>query len=92
MSNERKFRLQVTEEELIALIAHHSMKLASVSGTALWKSGDSPQTEVSERLHDLVKRLNKTGPEAENETKAQSDGPQENKSEGAEAKPDTTGW
>lgn len=62
MSNERKFRLQVTEEELIALIGHHSVKINEkvYGGTT-----GLPSVENSERLHDLMKRLHKTTPEIE---------------------------
>lgn len=56
MSNERKFRLQVTEDELIALIKHHSYNIMDHV---------NPIPDMSERLHDLVKRLHKTSPEIE---------------------------
>lgn len=56
MSNERKFRLQVTEDELLALIQFHG---ANISNTA------KPSIDTSERLHDLVKRLNKETPDIE---------------------------
>lgn len=60
MSNERKFRLQVTEGELSALIHHHSMIIQN-----LIEAEKQVTSEMSERLHDLVKRLNRTTPEIE---------------------------
>lgn len=54
--SERKFRLQVTEDELKALIQFHAQDIFG-----------NMTTEVSERLHDLMKRLHKTTPDIEPE-------------------------
>lgn len=55
MSNERKFKIQVTEDELKALIDHNLLKLQSYGYTV----------ETSARIHDLTKRLNRETPEIE---------------------------
>lgn len=58
--SERKFTLKITEGELLALIYHHSIIIARDIETEV-----NPAIDNSERLHDLVKRLNKTTPEIE---------------------------
>lgn len=55
--SERKFRLQVTEEELKNLILYHACKIMN--------SEKEITVKRSERMHDLTKRLHKTGPEIE---------------------------
>lgn len=60
MSNERKFRLQVTEDELKALISHHANSITSGLFGAI-------TTDISARIHDLTKRLHSDAPEISND-------------------------
>lgn len=52
MTNERKIKLTVTESELQALIQHHAAKFMSYDDKSF-------TTDISSRIHDLTKRLNK---------------------------------
>lgn len=54
----KTFKLTVTEDELKALIKYHSSIMAD---------GYHYEPDTSERLHNLVKRLNKETPEIEND-------------------------
>lgn len=59
--SERKFGLKVTEGELIALIHHHTLIIKNTIEDDVAK----PVIEVSERLHNLMKRLHNDKPEIE---------------------------
>ena len=51
----KTFKLQITEEEMVALIDFHTRKLSS----------QRPSIEVAQRIVDLTRRLNKDTPEIE---------------------------
>ena len=53
----KTFKLTVTEDELKALINHHAFNMANREGPF--------DTDTSERIHNLTKRLNKDTPEIE---------------------------
>ncbi len=72
----KTFGLRVNEEELMALIKHHSYNIMD---------HQSPLPEMSERLHNLVKRLHKDTPEVEDEK--QPEAPAANQPEAPKA-----GW
>lgn len=59
--SERKFGLKLTEGELIALIHHHTLIIKNAIEDDVYK----PAIEMSERLHNLVKRLHNDKPEIE---------------------------
>ena len=52
----KTFKLQITEEELIALIAYNTDKLSGMA---------HPPLEIAQRIVDLTRRLNKDTPEIE---------------------------
>lgn len=62
----KTYGLRINEDELMALIGFHSMCI---------QAHESPTVEMSARLHDLIKRLNKNEPEieeAQNNEKSQT--------------------
>jgi hypothetical protein len=50
----KTWTVKLYEDELKALIQHHTIKIAE---------HDNPTTDMSERLHNLVKRLHKETPD-----------------------------
>mgnify|MGYP003440998536 CR=1 FL=1 len=52
----RTFKLTVTEDELKAIIRHHTNHMAI----------DGYKVDTSARIHDLTKRLNKRNDDADN--------------------------
>ena len=62
----KTFKLTVTEDELKALINHYHYK-------HVYKP--SYDTEISERIHTLTKRLNKDTPEIESELVQRANAP-----------------
>ena len=65
----KTWKLTVNEEELKALIWHHShLHLHSAEPY----DEDKPDVERSARIHDLTKRLNRETPEIETEVKNES--------------------
>lgn len=54
MSNDRKFKVTLNEDELKAVISYNSGRL--------W---ENYSVECSARIHDLTKRLNRDTPEVE---------------------------
>ena len=62
----KTFKLTVTEEELKALISHHAINMHT-----------NFDTETSERIHTLTKRLNKDTPEIEGDPRPQETRQQE---------------
>ena len=56
----KTFKLTVTEDELKALINHHSRIIQNSI-----EDGALPSIDTSERIHNLTKRLNKDTPEIE---------------------------
>lgn len=67
MANGKTWKLTVDEEELRALINHNNAKLFNEC-----------KPEISARLHDLVKRLNKDTPDVEQEQPTAEAQPQAN--------------
>lgn len=59
----KTWTLKVNEEELRALIIHHANRMAH--GIGLTMVSEALNTEVSGRIHDLTKRLNKGDAEGE---------------------------
>ncbi len=53
----KKYRVELTEDELRALIRHHGDKI----------SMDSIDADTSRRIHDLTKKLKNDGPEISND-------------------------
>lgn len=51
----KTFTFKATEDELLALIKHHSLNMVH----------NSPTPEMSERLHFLTKKLHKDTPDVE---------------------------
>ena len=56
----KKFKMEINEGELMALIHHHS-RIIQIH----IEDGNTPSTEISERIHTLTKRLNRDTPEIE---------------------------
>ena len=55
----KTYKLQITEEELIALIEYNTRKLRNQA------YNEKPSTEIAQRIVDLTRRLNKDTPEIE---------------------------
>lgn len=73
----KTFTLKVNEDELKALIAHHSSK----QNQACYDDGNKPDIETSARIHDLTKRLNRETPEIETDPRPMEDKSTETKTE-----------
>lgn len=84
--SERTFKLTVSEEELRALIVFHCSKLSDKYLIGTTKT-EAFTTELTARIHDLTKRLNKNNNEAE-ATEAQP----EPEAKVEEKQIDTSGW
>lgn len=74
----KTFTFKATEEELMALIRHHSFNI---------HNDDNPNPEMSERLHFLMKKLHKDTPDVE-ETKEPTAAPEAMVTSGASR----SGW
>lgn len=59
----KTYGLKCSEEEVRALIQHHSANLCDQAGSV-----SMPNPETSQRIHDLTKRLNKSD-DTDTETK-----------------------
>ena len=57
----KTYKLQITEEELIALISYNTRKLRNQT----YSASEKPSTETAQRIVDLTRRLNKDTPEIE---------------------------
>lgn len=55
----KTFKIQITEEELVALISHHTSQLETQAIRS------KPTNETAQRLVDLTRRLNKDTPDIE---------------------------
>ena len=56
----KTFKLQITEEEMVALIVHHTERLRNST-----YDGQKPSNDIAQRIVDLTRRLNKDTPEIE---------------------------
>lgn len=63
----KTFKIQITEEELVALIAFHTGKLRGQAENM------KPSKETAERLVDLTRRLNKDTPDIEGDPRPTRD-------------------
>jgi hypothetical protein len=68
----KTFKLTVTEDELKALIEYHARFMCYGGNSII----NPLNTETSERIHTLTKRLNKETPEIENDPRPQETTPQ----------------
>lgn len=62
----KTWKLTVTEGELTALIHHHSRLMQNAI-----EDGKVVSAELSQRIHDLTKRLNRETPEIEGDPRPQ---------------------
>lgn len=66
----KTFKLQITEDELIALIFYHTNELSNQATSGNGK----PSNETAQRLVDLTRRLNKETPDIESDPRPKDNG------------------
>lgn len=76
----KTFTFKATEDELKALIRHHSADICN---------HNNPNPDMSERLHFLMKKLHKDAPDVDADTDATNSANQQPKQEQATKQ---TGW